>query len=143
MRKLIGLTLVVSGLMAVGGCMQSPEADRANREAERESKEAASAVGKALQVQKNEYQKKAEADLESMNITIQSYSSRMEKARDEAKAKMKPQLEQLQRQRDNLRDKLKDLGGDSQDAWNEFKKGFDRAMGELKDGVDRARDSFK
>lgn len=141
--KTLGFLTVPLFLMTLLGCQKTSETDRANRDVQGESKEAVQAINKALKTQKDEYKKKAEADLDRLDDTIKNYTEKFNKAEDDVKEKLKLQLDQLQRQRDHIRNKLKDLQGDTQDAWIEFKNGLDKAFSELKEGIEKGKDQFK
>lgn len=143
MKRLKHLTALAFALVMTVGCADSPEARKANKDAQNEIREAASATGKVLRVQKEEYRKRIEADLDRLNERLKVYKEKASRAGEDAKASMEKQIDKLQEQRDGVREKLGDLGGDSQDAWGEVRKGLDKAVGDLKESFEKAKDSFE
>jgi len=143
LKRLKQLTVPAFALVVTVGCADSPEARKANTDAQKEIREAATATGKALRVQKEEYRKRIETDLGRLNERLKIYKDKASQAGDEAKASMQTQIDKLQGQRDKVREKLGDLGGDSQDAWGEVKRELDKAVGDLKDSFEKAKDSFE
>jgi chromosome segregation ATPase len=142
-KKWFNLAVPVFALVLTVGCQDTPEARKANKDAKREIGEAADATGKALKVQKEEYRKKIEIDLGRLDDQLATYREKLSKATDDMKAEMQKQIDRLQAQRDQVREKLKDLGGDTKEAWEEVKKGLDQAVGNLKDAFSKAKDRFQ
>jgi len=143
MRYASFLTLSLIALGALAGCQETPGAKKANDKASKEIKEAENATADALKVQREEYKKKMDADLEKLDSKLDTWKEKAKDAKGDAKVALEKQIDTLEVQRDKVREQLKDLKGDTKDAWAEVKKGLDKAMGELSDAFDKAKDSFK
>jgi len=139
MRGIHPFLYLALGLLSLVGCQDTPEGNKAKKDI----RVASDSTGKALNVEKEEYKKKLEADLDKLDDKLKEYKEKASRAKDDAKVKMDNQIEALQVQRDKTREKLKDLGGDTKEAGAEVKKGLDKATGDLKDAFEKAKKSFE
>ena len=125
------------------GCQDSPESRKANQEAQREINEATRATGDAVAVQKREYRKKMESELERIDSQMKVWKVKMQDATGDAKASMQERLDQLEVKRKKAAERLEDTAEDSKAAWADVKQGLDRAFNELSDAFGKAKEQFK
>src|SRR5262245_17268935 len=143
MNKPLAFVFRLIVLFLVVGCQDTPTARKANEKARKEIGEAGDATAKALQVQREEYRKKIDADLERLDAQLDTWKAKAKEAKGDAQVAMQKKIDDLKVQRDKVADRLKDLKVDSKEAWEDFKTGTDKAVRELKEALDKAKDLFK
>lgn len=67
---------------------------------------------------------------------------RMKEAADETKATFAREMAELRRQETVIRDKMREMRGTSGKVWKEMKEGTEKALDELQQSYDRAREQF-
>jgi TolA-binding protein len=108
-----------------------------------ETKEALEAAKAYTLQQKQEYQEKAEAKLDEIDITIAQLKGRAEKASDEAKTKLDAQVEELQKKQEAAREKLQELESAGAEKWEDLKSDMDAAIDDLANFIDELLPSFE
>lgn len=89
------------------------------------------------------YQEKVDAQLKEWSAKIDLLKAKVEKAKVEAKIKYYEKIEDLRAKQEVLKQKLQDLKGSGDEAWEELKTGVDKALDDLKDVINRAISRFK
>jgi uncharacterized membrane protein YccC len=93
----------------------------------------------AMQVQ---VQEKMERDLGGLEEKIAELEKAAEEARSEIEPDARELLEELRAKRDVARQKLNELERSSGPAWEDLRKGMERAWRELEDAFDKAASRF-
>jgi chromosome segregation ATPase len=92
---------------------------------------------------RQDYQRKVEAQLEKLNAQINEYKAKADQAQADAKVRYYDQLEELQTKRDAAQAKLSELQQASESAWDEIRRGFENAWTELTTSFDLAVRQFE
>ena len=91
---------------------------------------------------KQEYQEKAQAQLDRLNAQIDEFKLQAKLAQADAKVEYKEKLELLHKKRDEVQLQLKQLQQSSDRAWTEMKQGFEAAWTELNTAWKNAQSKF-
>src|SRR5262245_10185585 len=102
--------------VAVGCQPLSEEARRKRDEADRKAQQAAQARREATRQEIEDYRKKAQKELDDLDVQLRDLKDRAAKASGELKAKLQKKIDDLEPQRDRVRARLKQLGEDSKKA---------------------------
>jgi len=89
---------------------------------------------------KADYQKKADHDLKRLGKRIKHLKHRTDV---QVNADLKDATLKLEAQKADVDKKLADLGNSTGDAWNDLRKGVDKALKDLKVSVDEASQQFE
>ncbi|MBI4949873.1 MAG: hypothetical protein HY955_06985 [Deltaproteobacteria bacterium] len=92
---------------------------------------------------RKEYQKMIEDQIREWEATIRALETKAGTAATEAKNEYARQIASLNKKKDEVSGKLKELKGSSDEAWSALKGGITRAVGELKASIEEARTKFK
>jgi len=146
MKRLVAvLPLALAGFVAVAGC-----GDRANTTAKvvrdgtpRDAAEAATAIGENVRKQRDEFVSKMEGELDDMNKQLKEWREKAKSASGEARERMQKKVNELEKQYQEARRHLGEVREDSKGAWQELRAGFQSAYGELRKSFKRAREEFK
>jgi len=132
------LTIALSFLM-LASCSrkETPKSQVTPEDVKRDTQKAMQTTEAYAQRQKEEYQKKAEAELNELDHRIDELKAKTEKAGAKAKAAMDQQMAELRKQQEVARQKLEELKGASTSTWEETRKKLDAAIEELKRRYDR------
>ncbi|UCD56671.1 MAG: hypothetical protein JSV16_12690 [Candidatus Hydrogenedentota bacterium] len=131
-------SLLVPWFLTACGKQAEPPKEEAEVSAEDVKKESLEALetAKAYTLQqKQEYQNKIEAKLDEVDAQIDELKARAEQAKDETKAKLYKQIEELQKKQEAAREKLEELKTASEQAWEKLKSEMDAAVEDLENFI--------
>lgn len=133
-RGLLAVMLLVPG--ALSGCSekdqtQSKPATVSKEDVKKEAKEAYNATKAYTQEQMQAFRKQMETRLDEYGEKIDQLQAKAEKLGEDGKTKAQQQLTSLRQKRDEVSEKLKELGSSSGNAWEQLKSGIDAAMEDL------------
>ncbi|HSB06750.1 MAG TPA: universal stress protein [Thermodesulfobacteriota bacterium] len=92
---------------------------------------------------KKAYQEKIETQLKEWEPKIDALKTKADKAKTDAQAMYKEQVENLRTKQEAARQKLQELRDSGGEAWEEVKVGLDKAIEDLKQTFNRARSKFR
>ena len=125
--------LMLVGFVAVIGCDQKP-VDRTpgkvtSEDVRRDAGQAVNTAAEFSQQTKEEFQKKLEARLNSLDAEIAKLREKGRDLKDESKVNFDRKMADLEVKRDAVRTKLAEVGKASGDAWKEVQKGAPVGLG--------------
>jgi DNA repair ATPase RecN len=91
---------------------------------------------------RDEYVEKFKVKLDEWNADLNKLEAKTEHAKENLKETYHEEIDAVRQQRDNIKDRLKELAGSSESAWEELKVGADEAWKKLSEAIDRARSKF-
>jgi hypothetical protein len=92
---------------------------------------------------KEAYEKKIEAQMDEWKIEIDKLKAKADKAEADAQIQYYKQIEDIRAKQEAAREKLAELKGAGEDAWEDLKTGLENALNNLKDAVKSATSRFK
>jgi chromosome segregation ATPase len=92
---------------------------------------------------KKSYEKKLQSQLEEWSAEIDKLKARADAVEADAQIEYYKQIEILRDMQDDARQKLDELKGSSDDAWEDLKAGIDSAWDALHGSVKSAMSRFK
>jgi hypothetical protein len=104
----------------------------------KEVREALDAIKSYTLQQKEEYARKLSEMLDDLNERIDDLKERAEAAGAQAKKEYAPQLQELQRKRDEVSRRLERVRQATPGAWEEIKQGVSSAVEDLQKALERA-----
>jgi chromosome segregation ATPase len=145
-RGLLAIMLVLAP-GALSGCgekeqAQSKPATVSKADVKKETKEAYDATKAYSQEQMQAFREQTETRLADYEKKIDQLQAETEKLGGDAKAKAEQQLTALRQKRDEVSEKLKELGSSSESAWGQIKSGIDAAMEDLGNAYKKAAAEF-
>jgi len=145
-RALLAIMLLLA-LGAFPGCgeKEQPESKPATvskEDVKKEAKEAYDAAKAYTQEQMQAFRKQMEIKLNEFGEKIDQLQAKTEKLGEDGKAKAQQQLTALRQKRDEVSEKLKELGSSSGNAWDQLKSGIDEAMEDLGNAYKKAAAEF-
>ena len=145
-RGLLAIMLLLA-LGAFPGCgeKEQPETKSTSvskEDVKKEAKEAYEATKAYTQEQMQAFRKQMEIKLNEYGEKIDQLEAKAEKLGGDAKAKAEQQLTALRQKRDEVSEKLKELGSSSGNAWDQLKSGIDAAMEDLGNAYKKAVAEF-
>jgi len=131
--------LAILLLLALGtfpGCgekeqTQSKPAAMSKEDVTKEVKEAYSSAKAYTEEQMQAFREQTEIRLSEFGKDIDQLQAKTERLAGDAKAKAEQELTVLRQKRDEISEKLKELGSSSENAWEQLKSGVDTAMEDL------------
>ncbi len=93
--------------------------------------------------QKEEYQQKVEAKLDTLAKRIATLQTQVERAGARGKAELNAMIAELHRKKEAARRHLEELKASSAEAWVDLKLAMETAMKDLEKGYERARARFE
>jgi DNA anti-recombination protein RmuC len=139
-RKHIAISFLAITAFAVG-C--KPTEQQSNNEqlgkVKTETKEAAQQMKDYAYAQKADFVVVMRGQLDALNRDLDSLAAKIEASSDAAKAEAKPKLQSLRDQAAKLNTQLEAATKATESTWGEVKAGFQKGLGELKDGFQQAR----
>ena len=111
-------------------------------EVKKEAAEAMNKAGEYAGMKKDEYVKKMKELYGDLSKKIDVLKEKAKTAKGEAAEKINAALADLQPKQEAAKKKLEELGKDTSSAWSAMKSGFDKALGELKNAYDKAKDKI-
>lgn len=92
---------------------------------------------------RKEYVQRIDKELESLEGTLKELSRKTEDFGEEMKEKAQKHVSLLEEQHQTLEQRLKETKVDSEEAWQQFKNGFDDATSTLKTNIERTVAAFQ
>ena len=92
---------------------------------------------------KQAYEEKLQAKLDEWQADIKKLKAKADQAKADAKLEYYEEIENLERKREELRQKLSDLKKSGGDAWSDVKAGIESAWSSLEGAFSKAFDRFK
>jgi len=114
-----------------------------NGEVQRGVREALQAARAYNYRQREEFQRRAQANLRELDERIADLQDRAEDAGQESRQQYQRLLEELRRRRDVAREKVARLKDASADNWEDIRAGAGQALDDLQQAYDQARTRFK
>jgi predicted nucleic acid-binding Zn-ribbon protein len=140
------LTLIAVGLLAAGGCSKSNQASLDVNAGTSASNESGSSKSKGPSVdvdysysQKNDYVAKLKSQMADINKQIDNLSDKVANASADARAQASPRLEALKAKARNLDVQIDKVQNASESTWDEVKMNSKKAFSDMKDGFRDAR----
>ncbi len=151
--KIVMFTRVFTAIMlllalgASAGCgekeqNQEKAATVSKEDVKKEAKEAYDATKAYTQEQMQAFREQAEATVDEYREKIDQMQVKAEQLEGDAKTEAERQLTELRQKRDDVAEKLKELGSSSEDAWGEIKSGIEAAMEDLGNAYNKAVAEF-
>ncbi|SDW57629.1 hypothetical protein [Nitrosomonas communis] len=97
----------------------------------------------------NAYKQKLEAEIEQAETKLKDLKAEAKSSAADAQIRMQydQRTQELEQHIDNAKAKLKELGGASEDAWEELKEGIENAWDSLRnavrEGAAKVKEKFK
>ena len=136
--------LMIALLLAVHGVSLGQQEEKISPEAvKKETGEALDAAKKYTLQQKEEYQKKVEAELGDLSKKIGELKARAVGLKGEAVKSLETQMTDLKKKQKVAEDKLKEYESSSSQALQDLKIGLDNSLKELKKAYDGIVGQFK
>jgi len=136
--------LMIALLLAVHGVSFGQQEEKISPEAvKKETGEALDAAKKYTLQQKEEYQKKVEAELGDLSKKIGELKARAVGLKGEAVKSLETQMTDLKKKQKVAEDKLKEYESSSSQALQDLKIGLDNSLKELKKAYDGIVGQFK
>jgi hypothetical protein len=88
------------------------------------------------------YKKKFEAQLDEWKAETEKLKAKARKAKANAEIDITREMEKLEKRRDDLKVRLRNLEGSSKEAWVEIKEGLDQAGKDMKAALEKAKRKF-
>ena len=98
--------------------------------------------GTAGEQKKEELYRKLQRQLDEFDVQLKQLKSQSEALRETARTKFLERLEQLQVEKNQLLPKIEKATRSSEAAWEDIKGGLDRAVTDLKVGLEQAASNF-
>ncbi len=129
------LMLLLAGLLTVIGC-EPKSADRTpgkvtSEDVRRDAGQAAETAAEYSRQTKEEFQKKLDAQLQTMDVEIAKLREKGGDLKDEAKADWEQKMAALEVKREAARVKLDAVGDSTAEAWKDVQQGAQAAWDEL------------
>jgi radical SAM superfamily enzyme YgiQ (UPF0313 family) len=139
--------LAIMLLLALLGCgeneqTQSKPATVSKEDVKKEAKEAYDTTKAYTQEQMQAFREQTETRLAEYKKEIDQLQAKAEKLEGDAKAKAEQQLTALRLKRDEVVEKLKELGSAGEGAWEQIKSGIEAAMEDLGKAYKKAAAEF-
>ncbi len=145
MRQIATVFAIALSFFLFASCSTSKETSKTQVTAEdvkRETQKAARTAESYAQQQKEEYERKAEAEIKELDRRIGDLKAQAKKTA-KSKAAIDKQIAELRKQQEIARQKLEELKAASASTWEETKKKVVTAIDELKRAYDRAASRLK
>jgi chromosome segregation ATPase len=130
-RRLLAIMVLLT-FGAFPGCgekeqSESRPASVSKEDVKKEAKEAYAITRDYTQQQMQAFRKQMESKLNEYGDKIDQLQAKAEELGGDAKAKAEQELSALRKKRDEVSEKLKELGSSSGNAWDQIKSGIDAA----------------
>lgn len=139
-RKHIAISFLAATAFAVG-CKPTEQQSTNEQlgQVKTETKQAAQQMKDYAYAQKADFVVVMRGQLDALNRDLDSLAAKIEASSDAAKAEAKPKLQSLRDQAAKLNTQLEAATKATESTWGEVKAGFQKGLGELKDGFQQAR----
>lgn len=150
MRRLKALTAsfaVAALLLSLQACKKTEATATANPETvdsvKQKVKEALQAAKNYTYDHKDEYAQKLQNVVDDVNAKIADLKARAEKAGAEAQAQLQPQIDELRQKGREVQRQLDKVQAATPAAWSEIKTRVSKALEDLQDAFEKAKEKFK
>jgi TolA-binding protein len=124
--------LMLAGFVVDAGCDRKSAPGKVTPEdVRRDASQAVNTAAEFSQQTKEEFQKKLEARLNSLDAEITKLREKGRDLKDESKVNFNQKMADLEVKRDAVRTKLAEVGKTSGDAWKDVQKGAQSAWEDL------------
>jgi hypothetical protein len=134
------LWIYVLTLSAVAGCN---ETKTARDETHSDGRSTVKETTQVTHADREAYQKEMHQYLDKLNQETTRWREQLEKVGGQAKEEMQAQLKNLEKQRDVVAERLRELGRAGESAWGPMKEGLRKAFDDLKEAAHKAREKFR
>jgi len=139
MKNKAFLLALVSAAALTVGCDKTETTSQKLDKVQAETKEAARDLKDYTFVQKAEFTEKMQSQLAEINRQLDQLSDKIEKSSDAAKAEAKPKLQVLRDQAAKLNQQLDVAKNATESTWNDVKAGFKKGYEALQEGFQQSR----
>jgi len=145
MMAILRMTVCAALVLAVGqGLCYAQDEDKISPEViKKQAEKTLESAKKFTLQQKEEYQKKAEAELADLGKRIGELKDKAAEAKGDALTALEARIAELKGKQKAAEDRLKDLRASSAQAWQDMKTGLDGALNELRKTYDSVLKHFK
>ena len=137
-NKALFITVLSAAALACG-CEENNTASEQLEKAKTETKEAARDLKDYTYAQKQEFVQAMQTNLKALNQDLEKLSAKINSSSDAVKADVKPKLQALREQANQLGKQLDDIKNANRSTWDKVKTGAEKAFGALTNGIDQAR----
>jgi ABC-type transporter Mla subunit MlaD len=146
--KTLAITLLAIAALAVGckPASKPPVTDETRRATERqfdrvqqETTAAAQEINDYTYAQRDEFVTTMQAQLNEINRELDQLAAKIEKAGDQAKTEASPRLDALREQTAKLNQQLDNAKNATESTWDDIKAAVKTGYGEVKEGFNQAR----
>jgi len=145
--RYVVLALLISVLVCGGFQVNSLAADKQGtaspEQVKQQAQQALETAKQYTMQEKEEYQKKIEAQLADLSKQIEGLKGKAKAAKQEMAAQLEAQLAEFKKQEQEVAKKLPELRSATSKAWGEVKGALDGAMDDLKKAYENARSQFE
>ncbi|MFH1117742.1 MAG: hypothetical protein V1792_27800 [Pseudomonadota bacterium] len=134
MRNLVLPTVLIAALVVMipGPVFADDAAKGSAEEVKKEARDTLGAAKKFAEREKQEYQQKVQAQLDSLSARLDDLKQKAQSAQGDALAKLNRNIADLEKKRADAGRKLAELKTAGAEAWMKLKSGLDGAVNELK-----------
>ncbi|MBN2702544.1 MAG: hypothetical protein JXR29_13955 [Methylothermaceae bacterium] len=93
--------------------------------------------------ERDAYVQKMKAKLDEWNAELDKLSAKAEAAEADAKLEYQDQIDELEKLRNQVREKLGEVESASDDAWEDVRQGAEAALNEMNNAISNALKRFK
>jgi hypothetical protein len=145
MKYLWIVTVFLGALLT--GCTPVPTGGNQTREGDKKGTEdtrtTVEKLKDAIKAEAAIFHKEAKEHLAGLDKQYEGWKAKAAEAKGEAKVKMEAQLAALDKQKAKVKEQLTKLEGTGHELWKETKKETQKAIDELKEAYEKAKDHFK
>lgn len=124
------VSVALAGLIPYSG--MAAESTASVEKVVKETQEAIDATKEYTAQQKEAFQRKAQEELVAIQRQIIVLRGKIEKASESARADLQTSLNELEKKKEGVKEKLDELKGATDAKWHEVKDGMNHALNELK-----------
>ena len=95
-----------------------------------------------MQEERKLYQQKLEAKVKELRAEIDKLNAKIEGAEADTKLRYRKERNSLEERLDQTQEKIKDLRSAGMEAWEEIRQGSEKALKELNQALENAREKF-
>jgi hypothetical protein len=122
------------------GCAQAPSGSTSVRE---EIKKTAEKLKEAIKAEAEVFHKETKEHLGKLDKQYEEWKVRTAEAKGEARDRMDAKLKELDKQKARVNEQLGKLKSTSDELWKEAKKDAQKAVDELKESYEKAKEHFQ
>ncbi len=124
------VSLAIAGLLPCSG--RAAESAASAEKVAKEAQEAIEATREYTAQQKDAFQRKAQEELAAIQRQIIGLREKITKASESTRADLQKSLNELEKKKDSVRERLDELKGTTDAKWHEVRQGMNDALNELK-----------